>query len=299
LGSKADCNLRYGGIWTPEIAAVLKGRDIVYLEDNDQAGREKSAKAGWALAGIARTVRIANFTDLPEGSDVSDWIGIDPEKHDAEALAERCRNAPLFDPKPAAGDAQPRLIYSSAEFIAGFIRPDYLIDGLVQRRFIYSLTAPTGTGKTAVALLLCACIALGRAVGEYQVAQGRVLYLAGENPDDVRMRWLAMAQVMGFDINTIPVSFLPGVFKLSEMADRIRAELEKIGPVALIVVDTSAAYFEGSEENANVEMGVHARRLRDLVKMPGGPSVLVCCHPVKNAGPDNLLPRGGGAFVAT
>jgi hypothetical protein len=112
------------------------------------------------------------------------------------------------------------------------------------------------------------------------------------------MRWLAMAQAMGFDINTIPVHFLPGVFKLSEMTERIRTELEKIGPVALIVVDTSAAYFEGSEENANVEMGIHARRLRDLVKMPGGPCVLVACHPVKNAGPDNLLPRGGGAFVA-
>jgi hypothetical protein len=32
--------------------------------------------------------------------------------------------------------------------------------------------------------------------------------------------------------------------------------------------------------------------------MPGGPCVLVACHPPKNAGDDNLLPRGGGAFIA-
>ena len=76
-----------GGIWTPEIAAVLKGRDIIYLEDNDQAGREKSARAVQALTGIARTIRIADFADLPEGSDVSDWIVIDPEKHNADANA--------------------------------------------------------------------------------------------------------------------------------------------------------------------------------------------------------------------
>jgi hypothetical protein len=107
-----------------------------------------------------------------------------------------------------------------------------------------------------------------------------------------------MAEAMDFDIRTIPVHFLPGVFKLSEIQARIKAEVEKIGAVSLVVVDTSAAYFEGMEENANVEMGIHARRMRSLVNLPGGPCVLVACHPVKNAAPDNLLPRGGGAFIA-
>src|SRR4051812_150300 len=107
----------------------------------------------------------------------------------------------IIELKPA------RLIVSSAEFIAGFVPPDYLIDGLVQRRFVYSLTAPTGPGKTAVALFLCACVALGRPIGEYQLEPGRVLYLAGENPDDVRMRWLAMAEAMEFDIDKIDVYF--------------------------------------------------------------------------------------------
>ena len=65
----------------------------------------------------------------------------------------------------------------------------------------------------------------------------------------------------------------------------------------MIVVDTSAAYYEGDDENNNVQAGEHARRLRRLVRFNGGPTVLVCCHPVKNAGGDNLLPRGGGAFL--
>ena len=44
-------------------------------------------------------------------------------------------------------------------------------------------------------------------------------------------------------------------------------------------------------------MGQHARRLRGLVNLPGGPCVLVPCHPVKNAAADNLQPRGGGASL--
>ena len=41
----------------------------------------------------------------------------------------------------------------------------------------------------------------------------------------------------------------------------------------------------------------HAQRLRTLTELPGGPTVVVNCHPVKNAAPDNLIPYGGGAFL--
>ena len=34
------------------------------------------------------------------------------------------------------------------------------------------------------------------------------------------------------------------------------------------------------------------------VNLPGSPTVITSCHPVKNADPDNLMPRGGGAFLA-
>jgi hypothetical protein len=188
-------------------------------------------------------------------------------------------------------------IVSSADFLAGFVPPDYLIDGILQKRFCYSMTAPTGTGKTAVALILSVHVALGRSIGDALVEKGRVLYLAGENPDDIRMRWLAAADKLNFDTETIDVNFLPGVFKISEIGARIYAEVQKIGPVALVIVDTSAAYFEGDDENANVQQGVHARRMRSLVGLPGQPAILVACHPVKNAAADNMVPKGGGSFL--
>jgi hypothetical protein len=191
-----------------------------------------------------------------------------------------------------------RIVQMSAEFVAGFVPPDYLIEGLLQRRFLYSLTAATGGGKTAQALLLTAHVALGQNLGGREVAKGSVLYFAGENPDDIRMRWFAQTQQFGLTPEDFTnVYFVPGVYKLSEIGDRIRHELAHIDDLALIIVDTSAAYYEGDDENNNVQAGDHARRLRRLVQFNGGPTVLVCCHPVKNAGADNLLPRGGGAFL--
>jgi AAA domain len=201
-------------------------------------------------------------------------------------------------PNPQLLKRDRRLILSSARFVQGFVPPDYVIFGLLQRRFLYSLTGKTGAGKTAILLLIAAHVAEVKKIGDREVEKGRVLYLAGENADDVRMRWIALAQQMGFDLETIDVHFIPGVFKISEMQNRIRDEIKQIGPVSLIIVDTAAAYFEGDDENSNTQFGDYARRtLRPLTTMPGEPCVIVACHPVKNASDDNLIPRGGGAFL--
>jgi hypothetical protein len=188
-------------------------------------------------------------------------------------------------------------IQSSAEFVRGFVPPDYVVDGILQRRFLYSLTGRTGSGKTAIVLLIAAHVALGKSIGTLEVMPGRVLYFAGENPDDVRARWIAMAQHYDFEVDTIAVDFIPGVFKISQLAERIRQQVKERGEVALVIIDTSAAYFEGDEANNNVQQGAHARMLRTLVHLPGGPCVLANCHPVKNAADDNLVPYGGGAFL--
>jgi hypothetical protein len=195
------------------------------------------------------------------------------------------------------GEATP-LIVSSADFVRDFTPPDYLVDGILQRRYLYAITARTGDGKTAIALLLAACVARGIPFGGHETETGRVLVFAGENPDDIRARWIAMSVAMSFDTNTIDVNFIPGTFKISALVERIASEVKALGGAALIIVDTSAVYFEGIDENDNVQQGTHVRRLRRLTVLRGGPCVVVNCHPVKNAPDDNLSPRGGGAFVA-
>jgi hypothetical protein len=188
-------------------------------------------------------------------------------------------------------------ILSSAAFIRDYVPPDYLIDGLLQRQFFYSMTGKTGGGKTAIALLLAAMVALGRSVDGREFSKGRVLYLAGENPVDIQQRWISMAQQHDFDVADIEVYFIPGVFTVSDMAETITKQVQALGGVQLVVIDTTAAYFEGDDENNNVQAGRYARMQRDLVKLPGGPTVLALCHPAKGVVDDNLVPRGGGAYL--
>ena len=191
------------------------------------------------------------------------------------------------------------LIKTSKQFVADFEPPDYIVDGLLQEGFLYSLTGATGAGKTAITLRLAACIALGVLFAGRETKRRRVLYLAAENPDDVRMRWIALSQHMHFDIDAIEVFFVEGVFKISEAKDRLREEAEKLGgDFGLVIIDTGPVFYEGDEENNRTQQGRHAVMLRDLISViPGKPAVVANCHPVKNAASDNLLPAGGGTFL--
>ena len=93
--------------------------------------------------------------------------------------------------------------------------------------------------------------------------------------------------------------FIVGQIAIDRHFDEIRHGVSLIGGVDLVIVDTSAAYFLGDEELSNTQMGDHARLLRRLTELPGNPSVLVLCHPIKHAqDATQLLPRGGGAFLA-
>jgi hypothetical protein len=203
----------------------------------------------------------------------------------------------------AAPDEEPRepapLIKSSGEFVADFVPPDYLVDGLLQEAFLYSLTGATGAGKTAITLRLAASVALGVVFANRETKKRRVLYLAAENPVDVRMRWIALAQQMDFDADTIEVFFVEGAFKISQMAETLKAEAaSRGGEFGLVIIDTGPVFYEGDDENNRTQQARHAAMLRELIDIiPGKPAVIANVHPVKNAGADNLLPAGGGSFL--
>ncbi len=202
------------------------------------------------------------------------------------------------EPSPREAPRQ-QLIKTSGQFVKGFTPPDYTVVGLMVRRFIYSLTGQTSAGKTCITLLLAASVALGKPFAGCVTKKCRVLYCAAENPDDVRMRWIALAQEMGFDASNIEVYFTEDTFTISALGNQLRQEAEAFGgEFGLVIVDTGPAFFEGDDESNRVQMGKHARMLRGLIKIiPGLPTVLVNVHPVKNATADNLLPAGGGTFL--
>jgi hypothetical protein len=114
------------------------------------------------------------------------------------------------------------LALSKKAFIGGFVPPDYLLDGILQRRFVYSLTAQTGHGKTALALLIARLIGGSNpkaALGRHAAEKGRVVYFAGENPDDLRMRVLGDEALCNDD--KAQIWFIPGTFSIEAMREKI------------------------------------------------------------------------------
>jgi hypothetical protein len=72
-------------------------------------------------------------------------------------------------------DEKNKYIVNGGEF--DFTPPDYLLYGILQRKFIYSITAHPGRGKTAVCMRIAAHIGAGVDLGSVEVAKGKVLYL--------------------------------------------------------------------------------------------------------------------------
>src|SRR5262249_36526898 len=164
--------------------------------------------------------------------------------------------------KPTPTTPSTLTVQSQANFLADFIPPDYLVDGVLQRRFVYSLTAQTGHGKTALALLLARAVGSADSnarFGPHAVEKGRAVYFVGENPDDVRCRLIGTNAERQDDPSLDRIHYIVGVFDIAGMRERLAAAIDKLGGVDLVLVDTSAAYFLKDDENNNPQMGEHAR----------------------------------------
>ncbi|MFO1099749.1 MAG: AAA family ATPase [Xanthobacteraceae bacterium] len=193
-----------------------------------------------------------------------------------------------------------------SDWVKSFTPPDYVVEGVLQRGFFYSMTGRTGSGKTSIAIRLSAAVGhpnTGQHFGPYEVEPGRVLYIPAENHVDVQMRFIGLSHRLRIDLSRFNLMIDYDAEKLAKNFDveftRIQKQFENQNNLSLVIIDTSPAMFQGDEENSNAQIGNHARRLRKFTTLPGKPSVIALCHPTKNASdPDHLIPRGGGAYLA-
>lgn len=81
-----------------EFHKYCKGKIVAVCEDNDKPGRDKAkekAEAYWTAGAI---VKILTFRDMPEKSDVTDWVLSNPDENDVFALQQRLIDTPEFSP---------------------------------------------------------------------------------------------------------------------------------------------------------------------------------------------------------
>lgn len=213
------------------------------------------------------------------------------------------QHTPNFDHAPAPSPSLPApkqsawQVQTAGDFVADFVAPEYLIDGIAQRGRLYTLTAPTGHGKTAVMLYAAMSVATGNEFCNLEIEHGDVLFLAGENPDDVRARVIATMEFYNIDPDKCRLHFIAGTFSIRADMERLHAEAAKLPNLVLVVIDTFAAYFDGEDENSNAQALDFARVARSLTVVEGKPAVIMPAHPIKNAQKGNLTPKGGSSLL--
>lgn len=95
LNVLATTNPMGAGKWEHVDDEPLRGRQVVILPDNDDAGTVHADDVARALLDKATETRVLRLPDLPEKGDVSDWIA---SGGTAEALVKLASTAPLYIP---------------------------------------------------------------------------------------------------------------------------------------------------------------------------------------------------------
>ena len=202
---------------------------------------------------------------------------------------------------PVSPMSHDRLVIGGG-FLNDIPAPVWSVRPVFQSAQLVSLTAPTNHGKSAFNMMLAVGIVTGRSIGPFKFQRGKVLMLLGENVYNARVQLRA-----AFIKYNVPENLWDDVVVYPVCNPIMRAQKEvvrevidrELGHFEVVIVDTSAAYFGGDDDNSNTDQRAHAASMRALVcKELGFPTVIVNCHPTKSATRDNLLPRGGGAFLA-
>jgi hypothetical protein len=112
LGLVAVTNPMGAGKWLPIFNAVLRGRHVVVLPDNDDPGQQHARAVASSLATVAASVKVLALDGLSPGGDVSDWLAAGGTAEGLLQLAGSARPweansvpaAPTFPEPPAWPD---------------------------------------------------------------------------------------------------------------------------------------------------------------------------------------------------
>lgn len=111
-GLLATCNAGGANKWRDELTSHFKGRHVVILPDNDDAGRAHAQLVTSKLQGIAASVRVLALPNLPHKGDVSYWLEAGHGADELWAMAEQANalvpatdDAPILDPSQISEDA--------------------------------------------------------------------------------------------------------------------------------------------------------------------------------------------------
>lgn len=281
--------------WSP-----LAGREVMIWPDNDTPGQQYASDVAERLRALGCTVRLIDAAALgllPKG-DAVDWLRAHPDAVAAEVLAL---------PAEAEGEPPPMLARRLADVQAEPVR--WLWPGRIARGKVTVLAGHPGLGKSQLCASLAAVITTGGLwpVDRARAEVGTVAILSAEDDaaDTLKPRLLAA----GADVSRVHVldavrclgrdgSTAGRTFDLATDVAALAGMLERLGDVAMLVIDPVTAYLGGVDSHRNAEVRGLLAPLSDMAARLG---VAVVCvtHLNKGGGADALARVTGSlAFVA-
>ena len=201
---------------------------------------------------------------------------------------------------PPIGDEFPQPRFRTLkEFCAEYTPLAEIVEGVFMSGSLYTMTATTGTGKTAFLTTTALAGASGLdLLKPIKVQHGRYAICTAENPDGVKMRLAVGCFHWNLDQDAIGRNLLISDNRVrpEEICEFLAREAAN-GPFTGIFIDTWQAFFDGQNASNPTEAVNFTRRFRPLTFLPGSPAVVVCAHPNKNASNDELIPGGGGSTL--
>lgn len=294
------------------VAVALRERypdaQIIVAADNDvtTCGGNNPGKQQAECAALA----VNGWVTLPPTRSKADWD--DYHQHAGTDTARSAFSRQLYHPKGMDMKTPLILVENDPGHLTtnlplrkgsdGYNTPqDYNIKGHLPSNTLASIYGPSGSYKSFLAVSWACHIATGKPWASRRVTQGSVVYIVGEGGIGVprRIRAWEMEFNGGTPIESLYRIDCP-VFPASpESAEQVIKAAQDVteqtgSPVRLIVLDTLARCFGGSDENAAKDMGAFIQGC-DHIKAETGATVLVIHHSGKDL---DKGARGSSAFRA-
>lgn len=273
LNLTATTNPGGASSWRPELNEWLKDRDVYILEDNDDAGRKRCQDISKQLKDVAKSIRIVTFKDLPEKSDVSDWLDADHSRGTSELLGY-AESFPLWTISYCSGVK----LLSPEDYMILAAKQAFVVHGLLASGCLSSINGRPGKGKTALAIQIAKHLTEGTQFLGRETKKSHVIYIATEDAGDVVRRALA---IEAHDI-LIPTGHDFGLMKSNETATVLKeliGQFQQEAPAkpVVIIYDTLRSGLGGKSviDDSKTSPGLQALR---TVAEETGAAIIVCNH---------------------
>lgn len=143
------------GSFTSEHAMLTAGKRVLILEDNDEKGRVSALAIAELCHSVAQSIRIVRFDEMPEKSDVSDFLkeyGIGP-------LLEKIKSTPFWHPPQE--EEKPVIVEAISWATTGTHETNWLVDGVIQQEGNGVICGDPKASKSLLSLHLIAHLISG------------------------------------------------------------------------------------------------------------------------------------------